>query len=43
MVFTGRSGSALTSISTNCNEKADEILAEYLDDNIAQIKNLIIW
>ena len=43
MVFKGRSGSALTSISTNCNEKADQILAEYLDDNIAQIKNLINW
>lgn len=38
-----KSGSAITSISTSCANTSDEVLGNYLTDNMSQIKKLIIW
>lgn len=43
MSFKGVSGSAITSISTHCDNDSDLILSDFLFSNYAEIKNLINW
>jgi EpsI family protein len=43
MQIKGKSGSLITSISTNCSDNAERILEEFLTDNLMQVRNIIAW
>jgi len=42
-ILNGKSGSAFTAISTECNTDTDQTLKNYLVGNYSKIKNLIVW